>query len=158
MYLKCQDTHISSHPLITELMRKLEYFDPPLLDRAKAAAVRDFDGEEHYIRVTLPHIEDAETELWAAVYTEECVVYFGHSHMHFSGEEWVMEAASFIIDVLGGCYEIHTVFRGNRLHKVMTFLVDQNGNREFLFSMLFLNLRFFWKRRVEVEHISYFRY
>lgn len=148
---------------IEALSKKLEYINPPLIDfeEVEITDVSDKDGK--YLKVTIPHKLNKEFNLWIALYDEEVIVFFSEAHQHFEiygeNKEWITEAVNFVSQILSGKVQIHTFYNGNKVIKVKTYFIDNNGEKELVSSCGYLTLALLnplAKAREEEEIVSFF--
>lgn len=148
---------------IEALSRKLEYINPPLIafEEVKITDVTDKDGK--YLKIILPHKSKKEFSLCIAVYDEEIVIFFLDAHEHFEmygkNDEWIIDAVYFISQIFSGKFEIHTFYKGNKVIKTRTYIIDSIGEKEILSSCSYLTtalLNPFARVREETERVSFF--
>lgn len=148
---------------IKELSEMLEHYAPPLIALYMAKITLEVDKNEEYLKVSLPHKNDESFNLWVAVYDIEVIVFFGDAHQHFEkygeGNEWIIEAITFILEILKGKLVIHTFYKGDKNIKVKMYFINENGEKELISICSYLNFTFFnpfLKVKEEIQMISFF--
>ena len=148
---------------IESLSKKLEYFNPPLIDFEEVKITDELDKDVKYLKVTIPHKLNKEINLWIAVYDEEVIVFFSDAHQHFvlfsENKEWIIEAVYFVSQILSGKFQIHTFYKGNKVIKVKTYFIDNNGEKELVSLCGYPTLAMLnplAKAREKLEIVSFF--
>jgi hypothetical protein len=111
---------------VEKLSGELSRLDPSLLDRPHCTVVRE-EADGAPVRIDLPHREDAAFALHLSLWPDECIVFFGGAHKHFTDEGWQEDALDFLHAALSGRIEARAVRIGNQPFVVKACFLNEMG-------------------------------